>query len=64
MYKSYNHEIKGLALFLNSILKYKSKASETHATNQSPPLALIPLTPKLGLHFLLSGNKKGERENL
>lgn len=49
MYKSYHHEIKGLALFLNSILKYKSKASETHATNQSPPLALIPLTPKLGL---------------
>lgn len=70
MYKSFNCEIKGLALFLNSILKFKIKPSETHATNQSPPLALIPLNPKLGLLnytiafiFFFQVTKK-ERENL
>lgn len=42
-------KLNGLALLLNSMLKYKIKASKMHATNQTPPLALIPFTPQLGL---------------
>ena len=47
MHKLFNHKIKRPALFLNSILKYEIKASETHAIYQIPPSALMPFTPKI-----------------
>lgn len=47
MYKSYNHKIKWPTWFLDSLLKYKLKASEIHAAKQIPPSVLIPFTAKL-----------------